>query len=77
MMMVQEDFFMAICHGCNKEIVWAQTKDGVRIPLDPRAPVYRLLGDSRDPAPVIRDKTAMVSHFATCPNANEFSGKKK
>ena len=73
------------CKGCGKPMVWGITKDGKKIPLDPRAPTYRfvLKADSegnlhpihRDGILVV-DKTekgeAMVSHFSTCPKANEF-----
>lgn len=60
------------CRGCGKVIVWGVTPDGKRIPLDPKPPVYRT--EERG-AEVIaaRDREAMVSHFATCPEANRFS----
>lgn len=62
----------AFCKGCNKPIVWGLTEDGKRIPLDPSAPVY-----VRDGEVVRRERLAMVSHFATCPKANDFSASKK
>lgn len=64
----------SMCKGCGKAIVWGETVDGKRIPLDPRPPVYKILATGR----VVRDVTCMVSHFATCPHASQFSaGKKK
>ena len=59
-----------------------------KLPLDPRAPVYFVGGRSgpdgspcatkanKDRDPLIQDPLpeAYVSHFATCPKANEFSG---
>ena len=65
------------CSGCGKPIVWGVDGVGHRIPLDPTPPVYDTeLFMGRVSAN--RRKSAMVSHFATCPNANEFSrGKRK
>jgi hypothetical protein len=67
------------CKGCNKIVVWVEiTKaDGTkgRLPLDPSAPVYEV--DPVNPTTGERTKTAMVSHFATCPKANDFSGGRK
>lgn len=52
------------------------------VPLDPKPPVYSV--SQNDPyAPedadkvCVRDKSSMVSHFITCPNANDFSGSNK
>lgn len=73
---------MIICKGCGKPIVYAKNfETGHTIPLDPNPPVYYVEysdGDEHD-APVIatRAKEYMVSHFATCPKANDFSGKNK
>jgi hypothetical protein len=86
------------CNGCGKNIVWGKTKDGKRIPLDSRAPVYLQSDqygngsglafrqeevehyiDPLDGSPgcdPVKGKW-MVSHFATCPKANEFSASKK
>lgn len=68
----------ATCRGCGKPIVWGIDPDGKKIPLDPRAPVYALnhLPVGGDPH-VERDHDSMVSHFATCSKANDFSGSKK
>lgn len=64
------------CKGCGKTVVWVTAKlangnDG-QIPLYPAAPVYEV--DPVNPGRAERTKTAMVSHFKTCPKANEFSG---
>ncbi len=69
----------AKCRGCAKPIVWGTTDEGVRIPLDPRPPVYEVEGfyggERGDPqlVRVRRHYKAYVSHFATCPKANWFS----
>jgi hypothetical protein len=56
------------CAGCSKAILWAVNEDGARIPLDPVAPVYEVDGQV-----VRRTRQALVSHFATCPKADQFS----
>ena len=63
----------SICK-CGKRIVWAVTPTGAKIPLDPAAPVYEV--DPVSPGKCERTKTAMVSHFATCKFASDFSGAK-
>lgn len=69
---------MNVCRGCGKEIVWGVTDDGKKIPLDLRAPVYFIKERPENGNFVIeRTMNAGVSHFATCPRANDFSGSKK
>ena len=74
---------MSTCKGCGKEILWATTKEGKRIPLDATAPVYmRVQADPsmgfqlQDPV-AERVHVAYVSHFATCPKANQFSASRR
>ncbi len=56
--------------------MWGETPDGKRIPLDPRPPVYQIGAVAIDAGtPITRDYGAMVSHFATCPKASQFSGR--
>jgi len=74
------------CKGCGKPIVWATLAEGdeitsKRVPLDPRPPVYVLQdgvpGEGALCRRVGKAGTAielLVSHFATCPKANDFSG---
>lgn len=77
-------FKVSSCRGCGAPIVWAKDAAGHSIPLDPRPPVYRVTDQL--PAPAAERLTeqhlngplvaAMVSHFATCPKAAQFSGSK-
>lgn len=62
------------CKGCQKPIAWGTTAEGKRIPLDTRPPVYRVVVDidSGEIVECVRDKECFVTHFATCPKANEF-----
>ena len=73
---------MAECNSCGAPIFWAKTIKGRPIPLDeqpsPRgnvvvseegtALVYR---DPSAIAPRYADSPKYLSHFATCPNAEE------
>jgi hypothetical protein len=58
------------CRGCSSLIRFTKDEQEKSIPLDPFAPVYRI-----DDPPTIaqRSSIAMVTHFSTCPNANQFS----
>lgn len=58
--------------GCGRPIVWAELESGGRVPLDPRAPVYSYTMHE-DRIVASRNKGAMVSHFATCPKASNFT----
>lgn len=67
---------MSTCKGCGAKIVWGRTEDGKNIPLDAKAPVYELLVEGTTlcrRAP----RVFLVSHFATCPDANKFSASNK
>ena len=64
------------CRGCGKPIVWGLTNDNKKIPLDPAPPVYSIVTHNGQ-SEAVRTTLAMVSHFATCPNANDFSASKK
>lgn len=66
---------------CGAKMVWGLvvTPDGIKsVPLDPKAPVYEVDQEASTETKVVvtRNRNAMVSHFATCPNASEFSGGK-
>jgi hypothetical protein len=63
---------MPECKGCGKTIVWGETEDGKRIPLDPKPPVYRFNEHGK-----LERVDASVTHFATCSAANDFSASKR
>lgn len=63
------------CRGCGGPIIWAISPTGARIPLDARAPVYMVQTDQGSTRAV--RSTHYVSHFCTCPNASEFSGRSR
>ncbi len=72
----------AICRGCGRPIVWAETSAGKNVPLDPRAVVYSVVMErgkriAVKPTPGVFGEEFMVSHFNTCPKANDFSGSKR
>jgi hypothetical protein len=64
------------CKGCGKMILWAQTTEGKWIPLDTRAPTYSIADVKGMGLRALRSE-GYVSHFATCPKANDFSASKK
>jgi len=70
---------MSFCKGCGKPTWWGVTTDGKKIPLDARAPVYRAVEGQmiNDGVVIERTSDSLVSHFATCREANQFSGKNK
>lgn len=67
------------CRGanCKKPVFWATDEKGTAQLLDPRPPVYEIMGESNGKTLVRRHKQAFVSHFNTCPDAAQFSKGKK
>lgn len=59
----------SIC-SCGRRIQWGVDGFGKKIPMDPTAPVYSVFENTNK---VVRTTLAMVSHFATCRDANKFS----
>lgn len=70
---------MSNCRGCGKPMNWGIDQDsGAKVPLDPIAPVYEIgaLDEATNAFSVKRVRAShAVSHFATCPQAKQFSGK--
>lgn len=60
----------ARCAGCGRAIEWAKTPNGKNVPLE------RLKSVTVGPDNVTRPGgDVLVSHFLTCPKANDFSGR--
>lgn len=75
---------MASCRGCGKPIVWAVSQMGKKLPLERiKTPIYRIGGDVFDPKGLatkldpVMTGPLYISHFATCPQASQFSKPKK
>lgn len=80
---------MSICKGCGATIIWVKSAGGKSIPCDPEPVAYKqeTLGRMKIVTPngeVISGEPqsdpnkatgiGYISHFATCPKANEFRG---
>lgn len=75
---------MSVCKSCGAEIIWIKTKNGKNMPCDAKPISYRntfpqgslvlITPDGKvargefDPS---SDTIGYLSHFATCPNANQ------
>lgn len=76
---------MSQCNSCGAEITWVYTTNGKRMPIDNEAVENGnlvLTGETRRGSPVVAylkrgdpqlplDVARLVSHFATCPNAEQ------
>ncbi len=81
------------CKGCGAPMVWARNENGRAIPLDaeadpdeyPAAPIYSVVDVGHGDVQAVKVErgnedpsgTFLVSHFATCPKAGEFSKRKR
>lgn len=70
---------MASCTSCGAEIIWAVTLSGRRIPLNSKSERRAILdpnagAGTTDPVRM-RVVDTYVSHFATCPNAEQHRNK--
>lgn len=65
------------CKGCGKPIIFVNNKAGKLVPLDVRAPVYEVKKDFSGSEVCDLVENIYVSHFATCPKANDFSSSRK
>lgn len=77
---------VATCKRCSAEMIWCRTGRGKKMPVDAEptaAGLFVLEGDEQDPLAhrLANDAAATytgekyTSHFATCPNADEFRQK--
>jgi len=80
--MTDETVNMGTCSGCHQRIRWAYTPAGKAMPFDPdpvTAPdqgTYVLEGKhARKPEPLF-DTVFHLTHYATCPKADDFRLKK-
>lgn len=65
------------CSKCGCPLVIVMGPNGKKIPLDARAPTYRVVPDLVGGMVAEKAVGAMVSHFASCPRANDFSASKR
>lgn len=61
----------AVCRACTRKLLWAKNEHGKWVPLDAGMIVYQI--DPTDPQKCVRNPSAFVTHFQTCPYANNFS----
>lgn len=66
------------CRGCGRQVVFV-TAEGKKVPLDPSAPVFVREADGDGGGVWAQDRSGsvLVSHFATCSRANDFSGRNR
>lgn len=64
------------CKACNRSIYFVSDDLGTIQCLDATAPVWVQIRDQNGESRVMR-VTGYVSHFSTCPQANDFSRSKK
>lgn len=67
------------CRGCGKPVFFVTDCEGKRQVLDARPPIFVRQRDGDGGAIWARDTSGeiAVSHFATCPKANDFSGRNR
>ena len=74
---------MANCRSCNAPMIWAKNvATGKSIPLDANPEAegktrYRLIVDQCEKVTEPTKEPTYVSHFETCPNANQHNKKVK
>jgi len=64
----------SVCKGCGAAIIWVTSPNGSPMPLDAKAPTYARADSETDR--VVRSN-ALVTHFATCRDADKFSKGKR
>lgn len=65
------------CRACRTPIAFVPGPNGRDIPLDLRAPVYEIVTDMTGAQVARPVERVHVSHFSTCPAADQFSKKGK
>ena len=61
---------------CGAKVVWMVTTRGKKMPVDYSEKI-RVFLDFTNPRPLVFNAQTMVSHFATCPDADKFRKPKK
>jgi hypothetical protein len=61
------------CKACGKKLLFVRDEHGKLHPLDAEAPVWVVIQDLYGNPTAVRAANSYVTHFATCPSANEFS----
>jgi hypothetical protein len=71
---------MAYCRSCKAEIIWAETENGKRVPLGAKPEKRFTLGEevegSWGDTRIATMQDTYISHFVTCPDANQHRKKK-
>jgi hypothetical protein len=65
------------CRGCGRPVVWLIDTEGKNQILDPTPPVFIARRNGNGEVIAQRTHAAFVSHFSTCPKADQFSGRNK
>ena len=82
---------IALCRSCRAAIIWAETVNGARVPIDEgpdpngiivleeegrRTPLARYLTKEQREQPPAKGEERFTSHFATCPNSEQHRRKR-
>ncbi len=64
---------------CGQKMAFGiEEETGKKIPIDPKAAVYRLIREDEEGRPIVRrDRSCAVNHYATCTKRDHFTGKTK
>jgi len=65
------------CRGCGKPITFMLDEKGTLQVLDSMAPIYKIELDLTGEERAVLIENAYISHFRTCPKADEFSASKR
>jgi len=63
---------MSQCKGCGAEIEWSKTEAGKAVPLNKPPEKRFIMFVKPDGLEYVKLVETWVSHFATCPKANDF-----
>lgn len=69
-------FMAGPCRSCGQRIVWVETERGRRMPVDAEpVPGHFVITHGPRNGAVATQVPVYVSHFSTCPNADQHRGK--